>query len=292
MYSSGPVPILTSDALAQGIPRRLVQSRFRPIFHGVRVHGELPMTLAATCEAASMILPDHCTFSHLTAVQLLDLPTPFGFKDDATVHVSIPVRANRIRRREIAAHRSGVPDAEIIDIDGLPVTRPERAFVDLAAHFDATYLVPLDDAMLRRGLATVASLGEAIETAAGRRGVAAARRALPRLDSRSKSPSESLLRVRIEDAGMPKLEPNVDVFDSLGCWIATPDLLAAAAKVAVEHEGDHHREKRQFARDIARDQLVQGEGYVVLRTYRNDLFRTTPFYSTLRGLLDERTPRQ
>jgi len=238
-----------------------------------------------------MILPDRCAFSHLTAVQLLDLPTPFGFNGDSKVHVSIPVSANRVRRREIVAHRSGVPDGEIIEIDGLPATRPERAFVDLAAHFDATYLVPLGDAMLRRRLVTVASLGEAIETAAGRRGVAAARCALPRLDGRSKSPSESLLRVRIEDAGMPKLEPNVDVFDALGCWIATPDLLAAAAKVAIEHEGDHHREKRQFAGDIARDQLVQGEGYVVLHTYKNDLFRMTPFYSTLRGLLDERTPR-
>lgn len=292
MYGNGPVPIRTSDALAQGIPRRLVQSRFRPIFHGVRIHGDLPITLASTCAAASLILPSQCAFSHLTAVRLLDLPTPFGFNDDGAVHVSIPVSANRVRQREIVAHRSGVPDDEIIEIDGLPVTRPERAFVDLAAHFGATYLVPLGDAMLRRSLVTVASLGEAIETAAGRRGAATARRALPRLDGRAKSPSESLLRVRIEDAGMPKLEPNVDVLDSLGCWIATPDLLAAGAKVAVEHEGEHHREKRQFARDIARDQLMQGEGYIVLRTYRNDLFRLTPFYATLRGLLSERTPKR
>ena len=180
---------------------------------------------------------------------------------------------------------------DVTVVSALAVTTPARTFVDIAEAFDETYLVVVGDAILRMRLETPASLAAAVGRASGRRGVVTARRALPRLDGRSKSPSESELRVRIEDAGMPRLTPNVDVYDELGCWVATTDLLAKQAKIAIEYDGDRHRDEKQFERDLARDQLLSRAGYHVLRAGKRDLKpAATLFYDTLRDLLIERSP--
>jgi hypothetical protein len=146
--------------------------------------------------------------------------------------------------------------------------------------------------MLNSGAVTVAQLAAMIEFFAGRRGVEEARRALPRLEPRSKSPGESQVRVRIEDEGMPRPLSNVDVFDESNGFIGCPDLLFKEAKIAIQYEGSRHREEWQFEKDAVRDQLMIRMGFIVLRATKRDLRPwANTFYDALRQLLLERTPR-
>ena len=180
---------------------------------------------------------------------------------------------------------------EVTVTSGVRVTVASRTFTDLAATLDTANLIVIGDAILREPRASLAELEIAIRAASGQRGVVRARQAIPRLDGRSASAPESLLRVRIEDAGLPRPLANVDVYDSCGGWIACPDLLYEEAKVAIEYEGEHHLQKRQFRLDLGRDQRLTLAGFVVVRAGARDLpANATTLPDTVRRLLQERAP--
>jgi len=66
----------------------------------------------------------------------------------------------------------------------------------------------------------------------------------------------------------------VDVFDEYGQWVARPDLQYAKERIAIEYEGRHHLlDKRQYERDILRDELLKDLGWVVLKFTATDVFR-------------------
>jgi very-short-patch-repair endonuclease len=89
---------------------------------------------------------------------------------------------------------------------------------------------------------------------------------------------------------MPTPIPNADIFDELGCFIATTDLLVKEARIAIEYDGDRHRDEKQFDRDMARDQLLARAGYHVLRAGKRDLRpNATLFFDTLEQLIRDRT---
>jgi len=198
---------------------------------------------------------------------------------------------DRPRGKGIRGHRRALRPDEVSVINGVRVTVASRTFLDLAPTLDEANLIVIGDAILRSGLASLADLETAIRAAHGHRGVVRARQAIPRLDGRSASAPESLVRVRIEDAGLPRPLVNVDVFDGGGGWIACPDLLYKEAKIAIEYEGERHRDKRQFGLDLARDQLLTLAGFVVVRAGPRDLpAGATMLPDTLRHLLQLRAP--
>jgi hypothetical protein len=281
----------TSDAAAQGITRRMLPGNFARMLHGVHVHKSVEQSLVVRCVAGQLVLPGDAVFSDLTAVELLGLPLPFGVRQNRPLDVTVSLSTGRPVGQGIRGHRRALGANDVTVVDGVRVTTAQRAFVDVATTLDEANLIVLGDAILRERLATVASLAAAVERADGRRGVVRARHAIPRLDGRSASPPESLVRVRIEDAGLPLPALNVNVFDSLGGWIACPDLLYEEAKIAIEYEGDHHRKRRQFGLDVARDQLLIHAGFVVVRAGPRDLpANATMLPDTLRSLLQVRAP--
>lgn len=292
MENLGTARAMTNAELAaQGITRRMLPHNFARVVRGVHLHRSVEPSLAVRCGAAGLVLPGDAAFSDLTAVELLGLPLPFGVSQDGSLDVTVCPPADRPRGNGIRGRRRVMRADEIAMVYGVRVTVATRAFVDLAATVDEANLIVLGDAVLRHGHASLATLEAAIRAAEGRRGVMRARRALVRLDGRSGSPPESLIRVRIEDAGLPRPALNVDVFDRSGGWIACPDLVYEEAKVAIEYEGAHHREPRQFGLDLARDQLLTLAGFVVVRAGPRDLpANATTLPDTLRHLLEVRAP--
>lgn len=51
---------------------------------------------------------------------------------------------------------------------------------------------------------------------------------------------ETWLRLLIVVAGLPEPVTNLNVHDASGRWIARPDLLYPAYRVAIEYDGYHH----------------------------------------------------
>jgi very-short-patch-repair endonuclease len=292
MESLGSAPAMTNrDAAAQGISRSMLSSNFTRVLHGVHVHQSVELSLRVSCAAAGLVLPTDATFSDLTALELLGLPLPFGTRESRPLDVTVSLPTDRPVGRGVRGHRRDLRPADVTVIDGVRVTTAARTFVDLAPVLDEPNLIVVGDAILRQGVASLASLRAAISTSPGRRGVVRARRAVLRLDGRAASPAESLIRVRIEDAGLPRPALNVNVFDSCGGWIARPDMLYEEAQIAIEYEGAHHLESHQFGLDLARDHLLTLAGFVVVRAGPRDLSaNATTLPDTLRRLLEERAP--
>jgi hypothetical protein len=292
MENRGATRALTNrDAAAQGITRSKLGSNYIRALYGVHVHKSVEPSLAVRCAAAGLVLPRDAAFSDLTSVEMLGLPLPFGARPSRPLDVTVSPPTDRPTGRGVRGHRRNLGPDDVIVIDGVRVTSAVCTFVDLAAVLDEANLIVLGDAILRKGYASIADLEAAIRAADGRRGVVRARRALLRLDGRSASAPESLVRVRIEDAGLPRPTLNVDVYDFSGGWIACPDMLYKEAKVAVEYEGEHHLEKRQFRLDLARDQQMTLAGFIVVRAGPRDLpENATMLPNTLRRLLEVRAP--
>jgi hypothetical protein len=79
------------------------------------------------------------------------------------------------------------------------------------------------------------------------------------------SPRESELRLCLELAGLPAVEPNVLVGGADGP-IGRFDLVLRELRIALEHEGDQHRtDPDQWNRDIVRHEQAAAEGWRLVR---------------------------
>ena len=77
---------------------------------------------------------------------------------DAPIHVTLPPGQKRRRRRGIVVHEAALTRTDIRWIDNIPVTRPERTLVDLAAVLPERALEAALDVAVQLGLATIPKL--------------------------------------------------------------------------------------------------------------------------------------
>jgi hypothetical protein len=81
----------------------------------------------------------------------------------------------------------------------------------------------------------------------------------------TESPMETRLRLVIVDAGLPRPIAQHDILDERGRFLARSDLAYPEALVPIEYEGDHHRERAAFQRDVTRLNALHAMGWLVLR---------------------------
>lgn len=267
------VPFRSARAHAAGLgPEQLRGARFTRLFRDVYVSAGLPLTHDLRCRGAALVLPAGAVFCGLTAARLYGVPVP---DRDDRLHVAVPTENVTAPRREgFAVHRCALPREQTRVHQGLPVTSPERTFIDLSATLDRVDRVILGDALLARGLTSPEAVAKIARASRGRRGVRRAVDALPLLEPGADSPMETRVRLIIVDAGLPRPLANVNVRDDWGEWIARPDLLYRRARIIIEYEGGHHRtDARQFSRDLARGDILAQHGYLVLRFEARHVFR-------------------
>jgi len=171
--------------------------------------------LHATCP----LLAPGSVVSHLSAAVLHGLPV---WREQLS-HVQVTRTDGRGKRRgNVHVHVAPLTDAEVVEVDGLAVTSVARTVVDLARTLPLDRAVAAGDAALRAGTGTT-TLGEALDAAAGRPGVAAARRAVDLLDARSESAGESCSRVLLHRIGLPPTSLQHEVLDETGRLVARAD---------------------------------------------------------------------
>ena len=175
-----------------------------------------------------------------------------------------PERHAGSRRRELRGRRRQVQPDEVEVLDGLPVARAPRTWVDLAEELSMPDLVAAGDSALR-GPVSVEEMQLMVKRAAHRRGVVAARAALPLLDRRSRSRPESHLRYALVSGGLPKPEVNKPIHDDVGQWLFEPDLSYDDVRLAIEYNGALHAELNRMRRDMTRsvDVGVRGRWHTV-----------------------------
>jgi hypothetical protein len=277
-----------AQLFAEGVTRGVVAGpKFTQVVYGIHVPAGVVPTLGLQYEALQLAVPDGA-FSHRTAARILAAPLRDVF---ALIEMTVAPPKSPPRRRGVKGYERALGPGDVIEWRGLRVTSPARTLADLAALIPQQELVVIGDDMLRRDLTTPAELLAMLEVShVGRRGLVAARWAVPRMDGKSGSAQESRTRLRFEDEGLPRPECNVEIYDLAGGYVACPDLVLKEAKVAVEFDGEHHLTVEQQRSDAIRDRLLIAAGYVPLRATSRDLERcNTDLFDTIRALLIERS---
>jgi hypothetical protein len=260
------------DATAVGVsPERLRRLDLHRPFRGVRTL-EHPDTLVAVARAYAPRLTDRGFISHTSAAAVWGIPLPLSI--DPRVHVSHPHGYRAVRTTGVIGHHLVMRPEELTEIDGIPITTPERTWCDLAGWMGLEALVAAGDRVLwhRAPLASAESLADMVEHHPGRRGRTIRQWALSMLSDRADSPPESILRTRIVLSGLPKPTVNVALRGPNGEWIGQPDLAFEEFREVLEYEGDGHRTDRaQWLKDLKRVPRFEDFDWHVTRAGSDDL---------------------
>jgi hypothetical protein len=128
-----------------------------------------------------------------------------------------------------------------------------EAMLAVARDLGVLDLVLMGDSALRLGHGTIDELAEA--AARRRRGAPMLRRIIRMLDQRSESPWESVMRVLHRAADIP-VEPQHEVFDHWGRFVARGDLWIVGTNRLHEFDGGGHREADIQRSDLTRDRRL------------------------------------
>lgn len=216
--------------------------------HGLYVPKPAPRSLIDELQAWSLVLPPTAAFTHLTAAELNGWWLP-----DAPPH---PVSA-AMRKADPRPRRSGLyicrhpkPFPMTITADGLKITTPAETLLACARDLGILDVVILADSALRHGDVTLTELRVAANQR--RRGAPRLRQVIPLLDKRSESAWESVMRVLHVAPDIP-VEPQHEIFDEYGRFVARVDLLIKGTRRIHEYDGAGDREADTHQKDLKRD---------------------------------------
>jgi very-short-patch-repair endonuclease len=256
--------LLGAGVSSSAIARRLRNGQLERVHPGVY---RLPHTadLPLAVEAAALLACGaEAALSHHSAATLWRLRRGTA----RPVHVTIPADRGGPDLSGVKLHRSGtIGHADVCIHDGLPVTSPARALLDVAAALtdrDVERLV--DEGLFVRRVVTIADVNETLSRAGNHPGRARlARVAATHLSStKTDSPPEERLLALIRAAGLPAPQGQVYV---LGYRL---DFFWPELKLAVEVDAyGTHGSPARFEGDRRRDaRLLTEKRIVALRLTR------------------------
>jgi hypothetical protein len=237
--------------------RRVSHGLFLPIVPNTDRHREWFRELSAW----QLVLPDDAVFTHVTAAALYGWWLP-PLPEFVPVFAAVGLDSNRPRRAGLICSRldrSAVPQVR----HGFLVDSPEEVLLRAARDLGLLDLVVMIESALRAGDVTTASLAAFCTTS--RPGVRRLRVAAGFADGRAESAWEVLLRLFHEFAGIP-VDPQAELLDDQGRFVARVDLLVRGTNCAHEYDGAVHEERTRRTQDRRRDRRIAEIG-VIRRGY-------------------------
>ena len=264
------IPFTRTEALLDGITdRQLAGPRFRKVLTGYYLPAEVAYHPVHATRAALLAHPDGAVASHFSVTRLIGAPVP----DQPEEHVTVARAEDRRQRQGLRCHVGAVGRADIRLIDDVPVTGPERTFVDLTAHLTLVERVAFGDWLVRHDHTTPEVLLRYCRRARRRRvldAIEAAAYVRPRVDS----PQETRVRMLLVLAGLPEPEINQELHDGEGRFVARLDHSYQHAKLGVEYDGRHHlTDARQWERDVVRRARIEELGWRLIVVTAQQLHR-------------------
>lgn len=231
-------------------PARLRSRDFESPTRGVhRAVGDI--TLTEHCAAIQLALPADAVFSHLTAAALRCWPLPEI--PALPIIASTDSEAPHHDRRGVYVRRCAVPNEDRQSVDGVRVASPEWTILELAEDLALIDLVCVINAAVRRGDTTLERLRARVVPR--RRGARTMRRALRLADPRSESWWETVLRLAHVLCDI-EVEPQVELRDADGMFVARLDLRIKGTDRGVEYDGADHRDRERHREDLAREKRL------------------------------------
>ena len=250
------VPFTRAEALGAGVTDvELRGARYQQIFRGVHLAATVAPSLVMRSLAALTIAPKGAVVTHHTAARLWGGIPP----DSSDIHLTMP-HAHRPKVVGIRPHRVQVMPRSV-KRRGLPVTGPERTFLDLGRWSDLVDLVVLGDSLVRAGATTPERLREAAQEWTGTHRALVVR-AASFVRDKVDSPMESRLRMLIILAGLPEPVVNFEVVDVDGRVEYRIDLSFPDQRVGIEFDGRHHIEREgQWEGDLLRREDLEARDW-------------------------------
>jgi hypothetical protein len=275
-------PFIGSEAIASGtLTKAQLTTRCRRLFPDVYVERDVDVTTELRAKAGWLWTGQRGVVAGFGAAAL------HGSKwvDDA--HVVELIHDNLRSPPGIQTHRERIDEDEIEVMAGIPVTSPARTALDFGCWYPTMTAVAAIDALARATDLKAVDVELLASRYAGRRGVARARQATDLFDAGAQSPKESWLRVVLIQAGLPRPQTQIPVFNEFGSAIAYLDMGWEDVKVAVEYDGEQHRsDRRQYTWDLRRLEMLQRLGWIIVRVVAGD--RPAEIISRVRAALSRR----
>jgi very-short-patch-repair endonuclease len=257
--------VVTSRQLAAlGVGRGAVAHRMRrgllhAIHRGVYLWGTPDARLLARAHAAVLVCGADASLTHDASAALQGFrPPPRGPLD-----VTVPDR--RVRVRGICTHQSPIPARERRVVQGIPVSSPARALLEIAPTLTPRELADaVEQAQVKR-LVTKRDITATIERAGSRAGVRALR-AVVEEPAFTRSWAERRVVALMRAARLPRPQFNVyaEGFEVDALW--------RDQRVVLEFDSyAFHATKAAQERDRRKTAALQRGRYVVLRTTWREL---------------------
>ena len=203
-------------------------------------------------------------FTHLTSARLMGWWLP-PIPTWLPVFVCMSGAQNSPRRPGLDVTRRIVPPVSE-QLHGVWVASPAETILACADDLGIIDLVVLIDSALHLGVVTIEELEKLARM--HRRGAPRLRQALEYVDGRSESAWETLLRL-LHVCGDVPVEPQHELFDADGLFVARGDLWIVGTSTFHEYDGAHHLTKEQQRVDLRRSRRIGDVGWL-RRGYTSD----------------------
>ena len=252
------VPFTAPQAHTLGVSREtlrhLVRAELvRPQLRGVYVASQAPDTMLMRARGLALVLPESAVVTDRTAAWLHGV----AILPRTARTVVPPVQAffttdTRMLRPGVSSGRRALLASDVTVVHGVRVTTALRTALDLGRllwRFDALAAI---DGFLRIGVPHELMWAE-VGRFRGFRGVIQLRALVPLGDRRAESPAESALRLHWYDAGLPRPQLQVWVYDDHGVGRYRLDIADEDRLFVAEYDGeDHHTEDEDRSYDEER----------------------------------------
>ncbi len=175
-------------------------------------------------------------------------------------------------RRSGIRFRSGViSDADLVG-RGVPVTNPERTWIDLARTASLADALCVGDAALASGAITLRGLTRRLDGLVGARGVRRARQAWALISGIRESPLESESYAYFVEQGVPLPNCQVSIRSRGGRFLGRVDVLWEEARLVGEADGRlKYGDAEAVYAEKRREDDIRAEGYGFIRWGPRDL---------------------
>jgi hypothetical protein len=254
-------PIIGSEALREGTVanKHVLRTRYRPLFPDVYLAGDAPPTLAQRTIGAWLWTRRQGIVAGAAAAAIHGTR---WIADDSPVEL---IWSNARPPDGITTRRDRLAPGESRWAAGLTVTTPERTAFDIGRLVGGDDAITQLDALgnaTRFGRDAVHAL---VNQHRGSPGIPRLLSALDSYDPGAESPRETWLRLLLVRAGFPRPRTQIPVFDDFGRPRYFLDMGWEDVMIAVEYDGDHHRERPVFGKDIVRSEFVAYRGWTHIR---------------------------
>lgn len=240
------------------------------VYHRVELDDDLELRIACL----RLVVPEDAVITDRTAAWLWGVSMILGATDHlATPRVSVfRPRGYRLRNRLVASGSRDLRANDIAVIGGLRVTTPMRTACDLGRLLPRDQAIAALDALARDQGVDAAALMSETGRFRGFRGVRQLRTLAALVDGRSRSPGESVLRIRWLDCDiLPRPIPQLEVPGPVGSLFL--DLGVWRPRFAAEYDGEAwHGEDRAEHDRARRTWLTRELGFTVTVLRKADLF--------------------